>query len=141
MVSQKAKISQRVSQKGRASQKTGSRPLHQYHSMAGSHRRQGGAKPNLATGMSVSHMTQCRVSHNRQGNKGFSHLKVFSPVKSHAPELVALSIYCSHTRAALAHFLVGGRMDTTGPGHSSITEVLGFYIWSMTRSKVQSIDM
>ena len=59
----------------------------------------------------VSHMTQCRVSHNRQGNKGPRTWRCFHPWNHTLPN--CCSLYCSHTRAALAHFLVGGRM--TGP--------------------------
>ena len=82
-----------------------------HYTMAGSHRRQ---VPSLVWLQAcVSHMTQCGVSHSRQGNRGFAPEGVFTREITRS-RTVAL-LYCSHTRTALAHFLflVGGRM--TGP--------------------------
>ena len=51
-------------------------------------------RPDLAEGKTLEKarcVTHSRDSHNRQGKQWIPHLKVFSPVKSHAPELLLSS--------------------------------------------------
>ena len=72
-------------------------------------------RPGLAEGKTLEKarcVTHSRDSHNRQGETMDSAPEGVFTREITRSRTVAL-LYCSHTRTALAHFLVGGRM--TGP--------------------------
>ena len=126
---------------GRASQKAGPYRMQgltesKVSEKEGSHRRQGFTEDRVSPikqrqgpteGRSlvwlqacVSHMTQCRVSHNRQGNRGFRTWRCFHPWNHTLPNCCS-PLLLPHANCSCS--LSGWRQnDRTGPGHSSITE-------------------